>query len=109
MVKVKDLQKFDPAEYLDTPEAQAEFIAAVMEDGSPDEIRDAIKVVARARGMSETAKAAGITREGLYKALGDKGNPEFGTVLAIMRGLGMKLSASATPAKPSKRKRAKAA
>ncbi|MGY3616087.1 addiction module antidote protein [Bradyrhizobium sp. USDA 10063] len=109
MVRVKDLKKFDPAEYLATPEAQAEYIAAVLEDGSPDEIREAIKTVARARGMAEIARAAGITREGLYKALGDSGNPEFSTVLSIMRAMGMKLTASAATKKQPPRKRARAA
>jgi probable addiction module antidote protein len=51
MIKVKDLPKFDPAKYLDTPEAQAEFMSMVLADGDADEIRNALNVVARARGM----------------------------------------------------------
>jgi probable addiction module antidote protein len=101
--------KFDAAEYLGTSERQAEYVAAALEDGSPDGIRDAIKTVARARGMTETAKTAGITREGLYKAAGDSGNPEFGTILAIMCAMGLKLTAGAATRKRSPRKRAKAA
>ncbi|WP_245332047.1 addiction module antidote protein [Bradyrhizobium sp. NAS80.1] len=59
--------------------------------------------------MTEMAEAAGITREALYKALGEKGNPEFSTVLAIMRAMGMKLTASIAAKKRPPRKRAKAA
>ena len=81
----------------------------MLEDGSPEEIRDALNVVARAGGMSETAKAAGITREGLYKALGGSGNPEFGTVLAIVRAMGLKLSAHTAAKTRPPRKRTKAA
>lgn len=109
MVKVKDLAIFDAAEYLHTPEMQAEYLSAALEEGTPDQIRKAIKTVARARGMVDTAKAAGITREGLYKALGDSGNPEFATVLAILRGMGVTLTAKDLPKKRSAKKRAKAA
>jgi len=58
MIKVKDLPLFDAAEYLDTPEAQDEYLRLVMADGDADEIRDARKVVARARRMADTEKAA---------------------------------------------------
>lgn len=109
MVKVKDLPIFDVAEVLDTPQMQAEYLAVALEEGTPEEIRNAIKAVARARGMTDTAKAAGITREGLYKALGDNGNPEFATVLAILRGMGVTLTAKDMPKKRSAKKRAKAA
>lgn len=53
MIKVKDLPLFDAAEHLTTPEAQAEYLRLVQEDGDPDEIRDARKVVARARRMAQ--------------------------------------------------------
>lgn len=55
--------RFDAAAYLAEPEAQAEFLAATLEDGTPDEIRAAINTIARARGMSELARATGIRRE----------------------------------------------
>jgi probable addiction module antidote protein len=106
MVKLNDLPEFDAAEHLDTPEAQAEYISAALEDGDPAEIRDAIRTVARSRGMSETAKAAGISREGLYKALGETGNPEFGTVLAILRGLGIQLAARTGGEPPTGKRKA---
>jgi probable addiction module antidote protein len=56
-------------------------------------VRDALGLVARARGMGGIAKKAGLNRESLYKALGETGNPEFGTVMRIVRALGLTLSA----------------
>lgn len=99
---------FDAAEYLDTPEAQAEFITAALETGDAAFIRDAVNTVARARGMSEIAKSAGLSREGLYKALGEAGNPEFSTMLGVLRALGLGLTARPLPRKSGKpRKSAK--
>jgi probable addiction module antidote protein len=98
--------RFDAAEYLAEPEAQAEFLAATLEDGTPDEIRAAINTIARARGMSEVAKATGIRREQLYRALGEEGNPEFTTILKVVRALGMKISAIKSPPKRKAVKRA---
>jgi probable addiction module antidote protein len=100
--------RFDAAEYLAEPEAQAEFLAATLEDGTADEIRAAINTIARARGMSEVAKATGIRREQLYRALGEDGNPEFATILKVLRALGVKLT-SAPPKAAAKRKTAKKA
>lgn len=100
---------FDAAEYLDTPEAQAEFITAALETGDAAFIRDAVNTVARARGMSEIAKSTGLSREGLYKALGEAGNPEFSTMLGVLRALGLSLAARPLPRKPGKpRKSSKA-
>jgi len=100
--------RFDAAEYLAEPEAQAEFLAARLEDGTADEIRSAINTIARARGMSELAKATGIRREQLYRALGEDGNPEFATILKVLRALGVTITA-ATPKPATKRKTAKPA
>ena len=83
--------RFDAAEYLDTPERQAAYITAALETGDPAFVRDALGVVARARGMAEIAKTADLNRESLYKALSPDGNPEFVTVLKVMRALGLKL------------------
>jgi probable addiction module antidote protein len=85
--------RFDAAEYLDTPERQAEYISAALETGDSAFVRDAIGIVARARGMSEVARMAGLNRESLYKALGEAGNPEFSTMLSVLRALGLKLAA----------------
>ena len=85
--------RFDAAEYLDTPERQAAYITAALETGDPAFVRDALGLVARARGMAEIAKAADLNRESLYKALGESGNPEFGTVMRVLSALGLTLSA----------------
>jgi probable addiction module antidote protein len=101
--------RFDAAEYLDTLERQAAYITAALETGDPEFVRDAIGVVARARGMAEIAKGADLNRESLYKALGESGNPEFGTVLRVLRALGLTLSAHPTQARkraPRKRRAA---
>ena len=94
-MKISKLKKFDAAEHLRTPEARAEYLSLALADGDPAEVRDALNVVARAQGMSEIAKAAGVTREGLYKTLGEGGNPEFAAVLRVIRALGIRLSAEA--------------
>ena len=96
--------RFDAAEYLDTPERQAAYITAAFEAGDPAFVRDAIGIVARARGMAEIAKKADLNRESLYKALGESGNPEFSTVLRVLQALDLTLSAHPTPAKRLPRK-----
>ncbi len=85
--------RFDAADYLDTAERQAAYVTAALETGDADFVRDALGLVARARGMSKIAKSAGLNRESLYKALGETGNPEFHTVMRILRALGLTLSA----------------
>ena len=85
--------RFDAADYLDTKERQVAYITAALESGDADFVRDALGLVARARGMSEIAKNAGLNRESLYKALGESGNPEFSTVMRVVRALGLTLSA----------------
>ena len=102
-MKISELEKWDAADYLTTPERQAEYLTIVMASGDAMEIRDAINAVARARGMASVAKAAKITREGLYRALGSNGNPEFATVLKILGALGLRLDVQA--AAPAKRRR----
>ena len=98
--------RFDAADYLDTEERQVAYITEALETGDADFVRDALGLVARARGMSETAKKAGLNRESLYKALGETGNPEFGTVMRIVRALGLTLSARpAASGQATKRRR----
>lgn len=82
-MKVSKLKKFAAAKHLRTSADRAEYLNIVLADGNPAEVRDALDLVARAQGMSQVAKAAGVTREGLYKTLGENGNPEFATVLRI--------------------------
>lgn len=87
-------RRFDPSEFLDNDEAIAEYITAALETGDPAVIADSLGVVARAKGMAQIAKDAGIGRESLYKALSDDGNPEFATILKVMRALGLRLVAT---------------
>lgn len=93
--------QFDPADFLGTRQAQVEYIAAAYETGDPEFIRDAYNVVARARGMTRIAQETGLSRESLYKALSERGNPGFGTVMKINRALGITLSAR--PGNPRRR------
>jgi probable addiction module antidote protein len=67
----------------------------VFEDGDPALITHALGAVARAKGMSQIAQGAGLGRESLYKALSPNGNPEFATVLKVLRALGLKLKVAA--------------
>jgi probable addiction module antidote protein len=84
---------FDPAEYLDNSESIAAYMSEALESEDPAFIADALGVIARARGMSEVAREAGVSRESLYRALSANGNPEFATVLRVVRALGLQLSA----------------
>ena len=93
------------AGYLDSEERQAAYITAALETGDPAFVRDALGIVARARGMGQVAKAAVLNRESLYKALGAKGNPEFGTVMRVMRAMGLTLAAHPAQPKRTTRKR----
>src|ERR1700676_4608873 len=97
--------RFDAADYLDTEKRQVAYITAALETGDADFVRDALGLVARARGMSEIAKDAGLNRESLYRALGESGNPEFSTVMGIVRALGLTLSARPAAAGRSPRRR----
>jgi probable addiction module antidote protein len=98
--------RFDAAAYIDTPERQAAYIAAAFEIGDPDFVRDALGVVARARGMAGIAKTAKLNRESLYKALGETGNPEFGTVMRVIQALGLTLSVRPVEKSKSRKRRA---
>ena len=88
---MEKLTEFDMAEYLDTEELQQGYLDYNAKEGTPEDLLYAIKTVARARGMTKTAKEAGITRDGLYKALSPEGNPAFSTVWNILRSLGYTL------------------
>ena len=97
--------RFDAADYLDSEDRQVAYISAALETGDADFVRDALGLVARARGMSEIARIAGLNRESLYKALGETGNPEFSTVMRIVRALGLTLTARPTPPGPTSKRR----
>lgn len=87
------LLPFDAARYLTDDKAIAEYMTAVLEANDPDLLLAALGDVARARGMSQVAKDAGLGRESLYKALAPGAKPRFDTVLKVARALGVKLSA----------------
>ena len=97
--------QFDAADYLDSEERQVAYITAALESGDADFVRDALGLVARARGMGEIAKNAGLNRESLYKALGESGNPEFSTVMRVLRALGLTLSARPVASSRATRKK----
>ena len=93
-----ETRSFDPAAYLDGPDAIAAYLQGAFADGDPAEITDALGVVARARGMSALAEETGLSRQALYKALSNEGNPEFGTVLRVLHALGLRLNPEIIPA-----------
>lgn len=86
------VKPFDPAEYLDNDEVVAEYLTAAAEDPNPDVFLAALGDVAKARGMAEIAKNAGLGRESLYKALQSGSHPRFETVQAVLRAMGVKLA-----------------
>lgn len=87
---------FDAADYLDDEETIAEYLTAALEDPNPDVFLTAVRDVARAKGMSQLAKDAGLGRESLYKALTPGAKPRYDTMLKLLHALGVKLSV--TPA-----------
>ncbi len=92
MAKTKT-RPYDAAEYLETAEDMAAYLEAALEDGTPAIVVKALGTIARARGMSQIARETGLGRESLYKALSSEGNPEFATVMKVVRALGLKLRA----------------
>src|SRR5215216_6437905 len=87
------LVPFDAARYLTDDAAVAEYMTAVLETEDPDLLLLALSDVARARGMAQVAKDAGLGRESLYKALAPGAKPRFDTVLKVARALGIRLAA----------------
>ena len=98
MAKIQT-RPWDVTDYLKTMEDVVLYLEAAFEDGDPGLIAAALGDVARAKGMTKVAAAAGLGRESLYKALSPDGNPEFATVLKVMRALGLRLHASASTAR----------
>ena len=85
------LAPFDAADYLSDDAAVAEFLSAALEDGNPDVFLQAIRTAARARGMSQLARDAGLGRESLYKALAPGAKPRYDTMLKLVQALGVRL------------------
>ena len=89
---------YDSAEYLNNIKATNAYMEEALKTDDPAFIARAIGTIARARGMSQIAKKAGLSRESLYKALSAEGNPEFSTIIRVMHALGLKFSITATHA-----------
>jgi probable addiction module antidote protein len=83
---------FDSADYLNSAEAIAAYLDAYLEDGTPEELRSALATVARSHGVSDLARRSGISRPGIYKALGEDGNPSFETIRSILSAMGLRLT-----------------
>jgi probable addiction module antidote protein len=84
---------FDAADYLKTEDDMVAYLEAALEEDDPRVVTAALGDIARAKGMTQVARDAGLGRESLYKALSPDGNPEFGTVMKVVRALGLSLHA----------------
>lgn len=91
-IKIADLPIFDITEHLDSDQAIAEYLTVVLEEDDPAALANALGSIARARGMTEIANAAGISREALYKALRADAQPRFETIAKVCKALGVKLT-----------------
>ena len=87
---------WDPASHLSTEEDVAAYLEAALQDGDPQLVAAALGDIARAKGMSQIARDAGLGRESLYKSLSSSGNPELATVLKVISALGLQLHVSPT-------------
>jgi probable addiction module antidote protein len=84
---------YDSAEYLDTPEALVAYLSEALETKDAAFIAQAIGTAARARGMTEIAREAGVSRENLYRSLSGQTKPEFDTIMRVLAALGVQLTA----------------
>jgi probable addiction module antidote protein len=89
---------WDVVQHLETDEDMAAYLEAALEDGDPAVVAAALGDIARAKGMAQLARETGLGRESLYKALSPDGNPEFATVLKVVRALGLRLHATTAAA-----------
>lgn len=92
-IQIAELPEFDMAQQLKTEEDIAAYITMVIEEGDASELAHALGVAARARGMSKVARATGLSREALYKALRPNAKPRFDTVNRVCTALGVQLVA----------------
>ena len=93
-MKKTETRPWDAAELLATEEDMAAYLEAALEDGDPALVAAALGDIARAKGMTQIAREAGLGRESLYKALSPEGNPELATVLKVIKALGLRLHAT---------------
>ena len=94
-IKAADLPEFDAARYLDSEAAVAAYLTDILEANDPALLAAALGDIARSRGMSEIAKASGLTREALYKALRPDAKPRYDTIVKVCGALGVRLVAQA--------------
>ena len=92
-IRIADLPEFDITEHLEDDQAIAEYLTIVLEENDPAAFAQALGTAARARGMTEIAKATGLAREALYKALRPGAEPRFETINRVCHALGVKLVA----------------
>lgn len=92
-----EVMKFDPADYLDGLDDAAAYLQLALEESAddPTAVPRALGVIARSGNMSELARRVGMSRDGLYKALSDQGNPTWATVLKVCEALGLRLTFAA--------------
>lgn len=88
---------FDPAEHLTDPTDQLELLTDALATGNAAYIANALGTIARARGMSDVARGAGVTREALYKSLNEKGDPKLTTFMSVLRTMKIQLTAQNEP------------
>lgn len=93
-----ETKPWNPTEFLDSDEAIQEYLEIAFEDGDTTDIAIALGNIAKAKGMTQVAREAGITREALYKSLSEKGDPKLSTLLGVMKALGLRLTVSAAKA-----------
>lgn len=86
---IESLKEFDAAEHLTTKEAIAAYLNSALASGDIEHFKDAMKTAARAERMAKIAEAAGISREGAYKALKVGSKPQMSTILGLLNALGM--------------------
>ena len=92
-IRLADLHRFDVTEFLEDEKAIAEYLTVVLEENDSAALADALGTIARARGMTEIAKASGMSREALYRALRKNSQPRFDTISRVCSALGVKLVA----------------
>jgi probable addiction module antidote protein len=90
-----ETKPWDAADVLNTPADIAAYLDAYLEDGTPEELLSALNTIARARGMSELARQSCISREAMYRALSESGNPTLDTLVRVLKALGLRLAVAA--------------
>lgn len=84
--------KWDPAEYLETPEDVAMYLSVALEENDPALLSAALGDIARSKGMAALSEETGLTKQGLYKALSENGDPRLSTLMKVTKSLGFQLS-----------------